>query len=185
MLADTARFAALAGELAAGTPCAPRRARAVADYLGLLCDSIHHHHRIEDEVLWPTLTAAAGDAVDVRELTDDHAQLDPMLAEIRAACADLVARRPDAAGVLAERLTRLHTVLDEHIADEERTVFPIVAAYVTTAQWEKVEAAARCAVAAVWSPSRSASSARTVSTGPKATDPESRPAMVPALGSRS
>ncbi|MGW6724557.1 hemerythrin domain-containing protein [Nocardia sp. NPDC055029] len=143
MLADTARFAVLAGELAAGTPCAPRRARAIAEYLGLLCDSIHHHHRIEDEVLWPALTAAAGDAVDLRELTDDHAQLDPMLAEIRAACADLVARRPGAAAVLAERLTRLHTVLDEHIADEERTVFPIVTAYVSAAQWTKVEAAAR------------------------------------------
>lgn len=143
MLADTARFAVLAGELAAGTPCAPRRARAVAEYLGLLCDSIHHHHRVEDEVLWPTLTAAAGDAVELRELTDDHAQLDPALAQIRTTCAELVARRPGAAADLAERLTRLHTVLDEHIADEERTVFPIVTEYVTTAQWERVEAAAR------------------------------------------
>ncbi len=144
MLADTARFAALTGELAATrTPCPPRRVRAIADYLGLLCDSIHHHHRVEDEVLWPTLTAAAGDAVELRELTDDHAQLDPALAQIRTTCADLVARRPGAAADLAERLTRLHTVLDEHIADEERTVFPIITEYLTTAQWERVEAAAR------------------------------------------
>ncbi|MEV0061918.1 hemerythrin domain-containing protein [Nocardia sp. NPDC050718] len=144
MLADTARFAVLAGELAAiRTPCPPRRARAIAGYLDLLCDSIHHHHRVEDEVLWPTLTAAAGDAIELRELTDDHAQLDPALAEIRTLCADLVARRPGAAAALAERLTRLHTVLDEHIADEERTVFPVVTEYLTTAQWAEVEAAAR------------------------------------------
>ncbi|GEM32897.1 hypothetical protein NN3_39040 [Nocardia neocaledoniensis NBRC 108232] len=142
MLADTARFATLARELAGG-PCPPRRARAVAGYLGLLCDSIHHHHRVEDEVLWPMLAAAAGDAVDLRELTDDHAQLDPMLAGIRAACADLVAGRAGAAAHLADRLTCLHTVLDEHITDEERTVFPIVTEYLSPARWGQVEAAAR------------------------------------------
>lgn len=142
MLADTSRFASLARELAGGQ-CPHRRARAVADHLGLLCDSIHHHHRVEDEVLWPMLSAAAGDAVDLRELTDDHAQLDPMLAEIRAACADLVAGRSTAAAHLAEQLTRLHTVLDEHIADEERTVFPIVTEYLSPARWDEVEAAAR------------------------------------------
>ncbi|MEV6061933.1 hemerythrin domain-containing protein [Nocardia asteroides] len=144
MLADTARLGVVVGELAAGgASCPPRRARALTEYLGLLCDSIHHHHRVEDEVLWPALTAAAGDAVELRELTDDHAQLEPALAEIRTLCADLVARRPGAAAALAERLTRLHTVLDEHIADEERTVFPIITEYLTTEQWATVEAAAR------------------------------------------
>ncbi|MGW5570128.1 hemerythrin domain-containing protein [Nocardia thailandica] len=144
MLADTAHLAAVAADIACGrSACGPRRAAAVAGYLRDLCASVHHHHRIEDTVLWPALAEAAGAAVDLRELSDDHAELDPLLAEVDTAAAGLVASGAAGAPALAEALRRLHDVLTEHIADEERTVFPAVRAHVHPDRWADVEAAAR------------------------------------------
>ncbi|WP_459956064.1 hemerythrin domain-containing protein [Nocardia sp. IFM 10818] len=144
MIADTARFAGLTRDIAVGNAeCQPVRARAVTDYLLLLCDSIHHHHTIEDEVLWPLLRATAGDAVDVRELEDDHAQLDPLLDDIRSSARAFATARSGSAARLGGQLARLHTVLSEHIADEENTVFPVITTYLSAEQWSRVEAAAR------------------------------------------
>ncbi|TYQ11099.1 UNVERIFIED_ORG: hemerythrin HHE cation binding domain-containing protein [Gordonia westfalica J30] len=80
MLDDTRRFAEILGRIGAGEPCDNRRRRAIGDYLTQLCAAIHHHHTIEDEIVWPILTASAGAAVDVRELQDDHTELEALLA---------------------------------------------------------------------------------------------------------
>lgn len=141
MIADAQRLATITADIAAGRrTCDRKRADAITAYLGQLCESVHHHHHIEDTVLWPTLIAAAGDAVDLRELSDDHDQLDPLLAAVRAGCAEL---RIGNAEPLAVAMARLHEVLAEHIADEERTIFPIITGYVAPQAWDKVETAAR------------------------------------------
>ena len=85
MLADTARLTSLTADITAGrAACPPTRAAAVTEYLLLLCDSIHDHHDIEDTVLWPLLRDTADGTIDLRELEDDHAQLDPLLDRLRA-----------------------------------------------------------------------------------------------------
>ncbi|WP_247604584.1 hypothetical protein [Gordonia paraffinivorans] len=40
-------------------------------------------------------------------------------------------------------MARTHELLAEHIAEEERAVFPIVARYVSASDWDRVEKAAR------------------------------------------
>ena len=83
MLRDLDRLAELTATLAGGAARLHRkRAAAIAAYLSDFCDSIHHHHSAEDEVLWPVLERSAGAHVDLTELTDDHAVLDPKLARI-------------------------------------------------------------------------------------------------------
>ncbi|MEV0467550.1 hemerythrin domain-containing protein [Nocardia tengchongensis] len=140
MIADTARFTQLTREITAGrADCAPARAAAITEYLSLLCDSIHHHHTIEDEVLWPLLRDTG--AVDVRELEDDHAELDPVLDSVRAAARDFA--RSGSGAALTDHLARLHALLTEHIADEEQTIFPVITAHLDQQQWSTVEAAAR------------------------------------------
>ncbi|MEV4517971.1 hemerythrin domain-containing protein [Dactylosporangium sp. NPDC049525] len=146
MRGDAHRFAALLRDVADGvTPSTPTRATAVAAYLETLCDGIHHHHQAEDDVLWPVLEASAGAEVDLRELTDDHRQLDPLLDAIRRDAATLAAAPHDRAAAhrLADLLGTLRDLLDEHIEDEERTVFPVIQRYVSDADWAKVEAAVR------------------------------------------
>ncbi|QLY31976.1 hemerythrin domain-containing protein [Nocardia huaxiensis] len=144
MIADAARFATLTRDIAGGkTDCPASRAEAISVYLHLLCDSIHHHHSIEDEVLWPLLRTAADGAVDLRELEDDHAQLDPLLEEIRRDAQAFTRAAHGSADRLADRLRQLDALLTEHIADEENTVFPVITRYLTAEQWNRVEAAAR------------------------------------------
>ncbi|WP_109530767.1 MULTISPECIES: hemerythrin domain-containing protein [Nocardia] len=146
MLADTARFAGIARAIAAGSVCGQRRADAIAEYVHLLCDSIHHHHSIEDDVVWPILVASAGSAIDVHELSDDHVQLEAVLATLRDRATGFRAAGVDrtrVAGELAVALESAHALLAEHIGEEEKIVFPVVDRYVAVADWDRVEKAAK------------------------------------------
>jgi hemerythrin-like domain-containing protein len=139
MLRDLDRLASLA----AGRPRVDgKRAAAIAAYLDDLCDSIHHHHRAEDEILWPVLERAAGAHVDLTELTDDHSVLDPKLARIRAGARSLAASHA-VSPELAADLADLRDTLTEHIGDEERTIIPLIKQYVSDQEWTRVEAAVR------------------------------------------
>ncbi|MEU4690361.1 hemerythrin domain-containing protein [Actinoplanes sp. NPDC023714] len=143
MLRDLDRCAALtAGLAASGTRLDRKRAGAIAGYLSDFCDSIHHHHSAEDEVLWPVLERAAGAHVDLTELTDDHAVLDPKLARIRAGAAALKSGHT-VTPALAADLADLRDTLREHIADEERTIVPLIKKYVSDEEWNRVEAVIR------------------------------------------
>ncbi|MFG2044095.1 hemerythrin domain-containing protein [Dactylosporangium sp. NPDC048998] len=146
MRGDARRFADVTRAMAEGrTQGTPGRARAIRRYLSELCDGIHHHHQAEDDVLWPVLRETAGAEVDLAELTDDHRELDPLLDRVRAEAAALAAAPgdPEAAGRLSDSLATLRDLLDEHIDDEERTVFPVIRRYVTHKQWQRVEDAVR------------------------------------------
>ncbi|MGI5241298.1 hemerythrin domain-containing protein [Dactylosporangium sp. CA-139066] len=146
MRGDARRFADVTRAIADGSlPGTPARAKAIQQYLTNLCAGIHHHHQAEDDVLWPVLRETAGAEVDLAELTDDHKQLDPLLDRVRADAAALAAAPADrdAAGRLSQSLATLRDLLDEHIDDEERTVFPIIRRYVNHDQWQRVENAVR------------------------------------------
>ncbi|MEV8515263.1 hemerythrin domain-containing protein [Dactylosporangium sp. NPDC051484] len=146
MRGDARRFADVTLAMAQGrTPGTPGRVQAIRRYLTDLCDGIHHHHQAEDDVLWPVLRETAGAEVDLAELTDDHRQLDPLLDRVRAEAAALAATPGDreAAGRLSDSLAMLRDLLDEHIDDEERTLFPVIRRYVTHEQWQRVENAVR------------------------------------------
>lgn len=146
MVTDVGRVATLTSAFAdGGMTCTPRRARAVARYVNLLCDSVHHHHTTEDQILWPVIEASAGGSVDLTELTEDHAALDPRLDRLRALAAGfrLNVGDKESAAPLAAGLTELHGLLHEHIADEEREIFPVIRQYVSVDDWSAVEKAAQ------------------------------------------
>jgi hemerythrin-like domain-containing protein len=141
MLKDMDRMSDLTSRLAGG-PTEARRAAAIAAYIDDLCDSIHHHHSAEDDVLWPVLVRSAGAHVDLTELTDDHRVLDPKLARIRAGAAELRSTGRVPADLAAD-LADLRDLLREHIADEERTIVPLIRRYVTPEDWKRVESTLR------------------------------------------
>jgi hemerythrin-like domain-containing protein len=143
MIADVGRLAELLGAVARGAhTCA--HPTDVDRYIRLLCDSIHHHHTVEDDVLWPIVTASAGTFVDLTELVDDHAALDPRLERIRALSAAFrETPGPPTAAPLAAALADLHRLVREHIAEEERTVFAVIRDHVSVADWAVVEKAAQ------------------------------------------
>ncbi|GAA0438211.1 hypothetical protein Acor_62330 [Acrocarpospora corrugata] len=139
MRGDLHLLVALTEAIAAGrTDVSPARARALADFVGQIRHAIHQHHTREDEIVWPLLERSAGAAVDLTDLSDDHSVLDPLLAEMESAGRAFVANR-NAIGALAASVRKLSELLDEHIEEEERRIFPVIQKYVTTADWEHSE----------------------------------------------
>ncbi|SEL61514.1 Hemerythrin-like domain-containing protein [Blastococcus sp. DSM 46786] len=146
MLRDVRRLTDLLQQVAAGrTAVEAKRAAGIAGYVGDYCDSVHHHHSAEDDALWPVLAASAGPSVDLAELSDDHAALDPLLDRIRAGAAAFAARPADedAVTALAVDLAELRDTLEEHIADEEASVLPAIEQHVSVGDWAAVEARIR------------------------------------------
>lgn len=143
MRTDLHRLTALVERLAdLRAAIGTKRAKALDAWIRGLCAEIHHHHLAEDEIAWPVIERHAGAAADLTGLSEDHAALGPLLADVREASTALVrgpsAELPAQAGALAGRLARLRDTLDEHIADEEREIFPIIERYVPAAEWDAV-----------------------------------------------
>lgn len=144
MVTDIGRLAELTDDIAERRrPCNAARARAITRYVVLMCESIHHHHTMEDDVLWPIIESCAAGLVDLTELTEDHATLDPRLDRLRELAAAFARDGADAARPLAGALADLHRLLDAHIADEERDLFPVIRGHVPVSAWQAVETAAR------------------------------------------
>jgi hemerythrin-like domain-containing protein len=146
MLTDVGRLVAAAAEIGDGRQhCSARRADAIARYTELMCESIHHHHTVEDTVLWPVIDACAGDIVDLTELTEDHAALDPRLEIIRhrANAFRIAGGDRRTAALLAAELADLRNLLTEHIAEEERDIFPVIRRHVSVTDWQAVEKTAQ------------------------------------------
>lgn len=125
MRGDLHRLVALTEHLTATTPT---RARAVAHFVGRITHTIHQHHTREDEIVWPLIERSAGAAADLSDLTEDHSLLDPLPNEAEGD-----------AGPLHLALKRLSELLDEHIEEEERRIFPVVLQYVTEKDWADAE----------------------------------------------
>ncbi|WP_214109602.1 hemerythrin domain-containing protein [Acrocarpospora catenulata] len=139
MRGDLHRLVALTEAASTGqTTFTPARAAALAAYIGQVRHAIHVHHTREDEIVWPLLERSAGAAVDLADLSEDHSVLDPLLAEMVAA-ADAFANGTGQPGALASAVRKLSDLLDEHIEEEERRIFPVIQKYVTGEEWEQTE----------------------------------------------
>ncbi|MFJ2897450.1 hemerythrin domain-containing protein [Streptomyces sp. NPDC087218] len=118
MRRDARRLTAAAPRLAAAGPDP-----AVAEWWRRLRDVIDWHHHSEDELLWPELLRRLPGAEDVaRALDGDHAELDAAMDGVGAAL------RPGAdPAAVAPAATRFDEVLHQHLAAEEKVVFPLFA----------------------------------------------------------
>ncbi|MEU7856662.1 hemerythrin domain-containing protein [Nonomuraea sp. NPDC049141] len=129
MLADLRRLTEL---LARPAELSEARSRAVRRYAASLLTEVDHHHTDEADLLWPVIERAAGQAVDLTPYTDGHQALGPLLDRCRAALTgDLDA--------LGRELGELLGFLDEHIAEEESELFPIVLRFVPFDAFARVE----------------------------------------------
>lgn len=95
---------------------------AICRYAASLLAEVRAHVTDQDEIVWPVIAAAAGQAVDLDPLTDDHVAI--------LATADRASKALGSVGELAASLSDLREMLDEHMADEERQIFPVMRRYV-------------------------------------------------------
>ncbi|UGT44497.1 hemerythrin domain-containing protein [Nocardia yamanashiensis] len=124
MRTDIRRLAALGPG-----PFPPSRETAFRYYLGRVLTEIHHHHMLQEALLWPVIARSAGAVIDLAPLTDDHAALDALLLAVRLRTGSARTRL----------LTQLADLLEEHLLEEESLVFPILADYVPRADIEAAE----------------------------------------------
>lgn len=132
MTVDTARLAAAAAELVDRHD--PARLGALRHYLRGISAEIESHHQVEDDHVWPTLEAVAGDRAALVPLTDDHERLSPLLHR-----AGELAAADRATPELAATLRELAELLAHHIADEERHVFPIISECLRVADYQRLQ----------------------------------------------
>jgi iron-sulfur cluster repair protein YtfE (RIC family) len=98
----------------------------------LLADQLHHHHTVEDDVIWPMVRTnwrRSKDALDVLDAMEaEHELVDPAL----AAVGEAVRAERD----LAEPLEVLRGIVRDHLAHEEREAMPLIEVAVTQREWD-------------------------------------------------
>ena len=137
----------LAGGLVRGVADDDRaRAAVVVDHLDFLHRALHHHHGIEDDLLWPLLLARVPEelAPIVHLMESQHARMEEQL----AAFVDLLPRfRATASAAdrdrLADLVDTLYVHLVEHLDAEEERLLPIAARSMTKKEWDALGEAGR------------------------------------------
>ncbi|WP_392544553.1 hemerythrin domain-containing protein [Oryzobacter telluris] len=109
---------------------------------------LHHHHTAEDTHYWPALLTAVeargtdADLEEVRAMSEEHADIDPLLTASRAALAAVVEHPcEEHRHALEIRLAGLREVLGEHLRHEETVVLPMVQRVMPTDTFTAVEKA--------------------------------------------
>lgn len=95
--------------------------------------TLHHHHGVEDEHLWPLLqqkTAAAGDVAGqelLRAMEAEHEEIDPALAAVEESF-QTMREHPcdDHRNALDVHVTATRSALLEHLAHEETGALPML-----------------------------------------------------------
>ena len=141
-------FRILPALIRAVPPGDTRRAETIGSHLADITTGLHHHHAAEDELLWPVMLDRVGLRADlVHRMEAQHERLAALLIRID----DLTVRWRAHATVevrddLADVLAQASGALDEHLADEERELLPLVAEHVTPAEWHGLSERGREAI---------------------------------------
>jgi hemerythrin-like domain-containing protein len=117
-----------------------RRARQVADHVDLWLGLVHHHHTIEDELLWDKLVVRVGDELAplVQLMEEQHHTVAAMLDESPTLVqAWRASAYPADRERLAVHLVELSTALCEHLDAEEGRVLPLMAQHITPEEWDE------------------------------------------------
>jgi iron-sulfur cluster repair protein YtfE (RIC family) len=89
----------------------------------LVVTMLRHHHRSEDQDLWPTIVTAFPAVTDqFDELSREHDRLDEALDRL-------------AADTTPASTAEVRDLLHEHLDHEEPILFPVLRTHVTDAQW--------------------------------------------------
>lgn len=126
-----------------------KRAVIVADQLVFLCDLLHHHHRGEDELLWPKLRSRTEpQALEViEEVEAQHESIDSALHEVEdRRLAWIENQTAESRERLAAELERLTIMLADHLDLEERALLPLAAMVLTVDEWHAVGAAGAASI---------------------------------------
>ncbi|WP_405837141.1 hemerythrin domain-containing protein [Streptomyces sp. NBC_01518] len=116
------------------------RAQLVVEAVRFMLMGLEAHHVSEDEFLWPRLSArTTPHAEAITRMEEQHHRLEELVALVRGALDGLAADpRPSVCEQVAVQLTELGSVLTAHMDEEENTILPLAAEYLSVAEWEEL-----------------------------------------------
>lgn len=117
------------------------RAAVLTRHAEFLLNGLHHHHRAEDEHLWPRLLERAQpDASLIARMTDQHrvvgGHIDHLIRILPAW------RGAPGGAEVPGVLDELTHCLTAHLDEEEQKILPLVRDHITAAEWQQMGDAA-------------------------------------------
>jgi hemerythrin-like domain-containing protein len=105
-----------------------------------LHDQLGHHHRQEEDVIFPAVVGLGVDERLLEELESEHAAMMHALGEIDAAMTAYAAGGTAAdASLAAEAVRRGSVVVDAHLTHEETDLEPALRPHLESTEWRAVE----------------------------------------------
>ena len=122
----------------------PGRVTFLADHIDFAIGVLHHHHAMEDELLYPLLVERVPKQAEmIKTVEAQHTTVTGSIDAVTAACQVWRASPSgDTAEVLGASLDHLNEVLQPHLDDEEQKVVPLAADHLTQTEWDAVGKAA-------------------------------------------
>jgi hemerythrin-like domain-containing protein len=116
------------------------RVETIGSFNENVIEFLHVHHGSEDEVLYPVLEARCAESRSVLERIDDqHKSLyAPMDASRSANAAWRAAPSTDSAQAVIDAVGSIAEALRPHLAEEETTVLPIAAKWISAEEWGRL-----------------------------------------------
>ncbi|UVO12374.1 hemerythrin domain-containing protein [Mycobacterium sp. SVM_VP21] len=118
------------------------RSAVVASHIELITAALHHHHAAEDELIWPKLHCRATEFAEaVARMEQAHRAIAAADAKVKSVLTSWV-RTADAglAAQLLDAVADLSARVDEHLADEERNIVPLINQHLTVEEWQQCAA---------------------------------------------
>jgi hypothetical protein len=133
---DMRRLAASLDGLAAlvgpgGSGASPGRTTAIGRYTTALLAEIRAYHESQGRVLWPMISATAGQSVDLIPLSDDHEAIEATIRDADGMLEALSAAGPGALAGLCASVAALRDMLDGHLCDEDEQIMPAMQLYLS------------------------------------------------------
>jgi hemerythrin-like domain-containing protein len=126
------------------------RAAIIAQHFELIRTALQHHHHAEDTYLWPRVLSRASEDVApvVAAMEAQHEELDKIITDLTGGLRSWRETADPARGsALAETGGRLTQLLAEHLTAEEEQAVPLIARYVTAAEWAEMLTASAADIA--------------------------------------
>lgn len=118
----------------------PGRVTFLADHIDFALAALHHHHEVEDDLLYPKLIERVpGQASMTEQVEHEHQTIRTALEAAANACAAWRQRPSAETGeALAAALDNLNVVVQPHLDDEEQKVVPLAAVTLTQSEWDEM-----------------------------------------------
>jgi hypothetical protein len=137
---DTARFIQALGQL---DPADADTTSALVAWFDAAMQALHHHHIIEDEIMWPALRERSRAFRQVEALMrDEHEALDVAIEDAIAAVRALGSAdaREQARRRAEDAVVRMRALLVEHLDHEEQQALPLLAEAIPVDEYRALEA---------------------------------------------